>query len=130
MSDDRFDNFHHIDSVAIEKEFLIRDISRIILDKVYQNYRFFVVKKSGYTKGSIPFVDFVLYGSNNICNLIDLIGEVDVSFFRTGVVNSKYSIVSMTNEDVAMERISSSQPKEKDELFAMLLVDYLLRIKK
>lgn len=128
-----FNQLHIITSGKISIDDLKEAIKKIILDKI-SLYRYFILQQEEKTN---PFearrvitdskvISWMLYGTNNIDELLNLIGEIGVSFYKVNIVNMETSIIELNAKDVAIEKVYGMGENERKDLLGKLLTESIL----
>ena len=120
-----FDSMHTIDSGKTLKQELNQIIDKLILSK-NSFYRYFVLYQERVGGVVRNLMSWQLYGTNQIDELLNLIGENGVSFYKVTIVNMKTEIVKLNAKEVATEKVYGMNESGRKELLGMLLVESLL----
>lgn len=127
-----FDQLQIVTSGKISADDLNEAIKKIILWKA-SIYRYFVLQQEEDTTPDARLVitdskviNWVLYGTNNIDELLNLISENGISFYKVTIANMEASVIKMNTKEVATEKVYGMSEKERKELLGALLAESLL----
>lgn len=122
-----FDNLVLIECGKSEESELDSEVKGAILSKI-SKFRYFILRKGPKTKeenSTSVTILWALFGTNSVDDLVSLLNEESVLFYKVNILNAVTSVIEMSNEQICNEKIYYSSAHDKDQLLAQLLLWYI-----
>ena len=122
-----FDNLSLIECGKSEESELDLEVKGAILSKI-SKFRYFILRKGPKTKeenSTSVTILWALFGTNSVDDLVSLLNEESVLFYKVNILNMVTSIEEMIPKQICLEKIYYSTAHDKDQLLAQLLLWYI-----